>query len=250
MKIVFGDPKKFLAIIRAMETAYGNTLNVTISEEGILFTVMDPARVIMGRLQIDKEEFHQFDVNFDSEPLQFGLEVGEANIKWLEKLGEGSLIWDQDTSETRKMTMVDGVRSRSLEGMVVTEFTDVPMIEGLEFVGELKIIGTTLLETAKAMDAVEDSATLEISPDEVIIFGQKVRERLGAKFEEILENTFTKKFSVKFNIELFKDVLTAACAVGEAVTIKLAKDSPLFLSSELGVYHFQGFVAPFVEPTE
>jgi len=222
----------------------------TVDDEGLKLRAMDPSRVAMVDFLWGREAFEEFECD---EPTKICVNLGEL-MKILKRAGRGEIVEFSldETSGRLKITITNGY-SRSFQ---------LPILETVEeeLPGELKIPFTAKITMgAKELrQAIEDAKLasdhirIEASKEGVTFKASGDVTAMSVDFprdsEAITKFEVDEETQAAFGLAYLLDIVKAASALSEVVSIEYATDKPIKLDFKLP---YEGklvfYLAPRVE---
>ena len=227
------------------------TINITPKE--FIITAMDPSRISLLKIVIDKENFDEYECTKET---KIGLNLSDLD-KIMNRLNQKDifLLSFEEKEQKIKIQMKekDGLRTRTFSLMLLDlESEEIP-IENLYKISYDTIFETDinlLIEAVKDAEIYSEIIEIKSTDDNNLIFestGQIGKMEYQISIDDLLECIIHQKSKSAFSIAFLKNILKLG-PITEKLEVSLKDNHPLKLSFGLiggGIVDY--FLAPRVE---
>lgn len=246
------NPRILKTIIETLSSIIDET-EINVTPKGFIITAMDPSRICLLELTINKEHFDVYKCDKD-----FKIGVNLDDLDKILKRGTANdsieLTYNERDQKIKiKMKREDGGRTRTFSlALMVLDIEEIPMdnLFAIDYPARWGLDPEFLIEAIKDAEIYSEILNIASNEDQGLVFsssgqiGEMIYElELDDLFEATIEGTNTGAYSLTF----LKGILKIA-SITEKLEISLKADSPLKMIFDLlegGVLKY--FLAPRVD---
>ncbi|MET1127934.1 MAG: DNA polymerase sliding clamp [Thermoproteota archaeon] len=232
-KLSFPDAKSFYNIMEALGKIVDEA-SVSITPESFKVVALDPAHVVLIRIEIPNEAFIEYDVEEDGAKMGFNVETVSKILKRGKK-GDKVEIEVEDDRVTWSIISATVKRFRVLN--VEVPQPEVPEAE-LDFNVKVSLIVDPFKNALKDVEAVSDTVELEAPAEDLLIVrgvGPAVAEaKISADSPAVVEFSVKEPSKAAYSLDYLKNVISLT-KVADTITLEFSQDMPLRLVFQLPV---------------
>jgi proliferating cell nuclear antigen len=218
--------------------------------EGVSLRAMDPSHVTMVDMNCPKDMFEEYSCEKVSK-----LCISLSNMLKLIRgvSADESLGLSLDEEKNQLEMRIEGRYSRTLKIPILGATGEEAPEPRLEFDAEVKMLSSFLRQALTDAGAVSDHVRLEAIKDKFVISATGEAGSVSSEFvrgcEALLELDVRRDSTALFTLEYLNEIVKAAVAASEVVSIAFSTDKPVKLDFELPgkEAYLRFYIAPRLE---